>query len=525
MGAGVHWGAAFVARGFLQALLRHAPIARLQVFVAAHGGSRPILEQYQRLIPGAERLEVLPLAALPDRLAADAPVALHSIENHLHTVAYARSLVTGGRFPVTASAFSSPSYHNQLHGHVLDLQANLRPGDTLVCMSDSQRQVFTATYDHLEATVLKGWNGTPSRPALPVVPLGIDPDRIRPTSGQSWRQQWALPADAFVALSLGRLSPMDKQDWEPVLEGFAEAVRAETPGDRPLVLVIAGNDQGYARRLQQWGEDWGISGRLRIVSEVPEQDKSALLSAADCFLALPDNPQEAFGYSVLEAMACGLPIVAADWDGLKETVTPDVGIRVPTWWGDATGSLDRLTPLYRATEGTLVHLALAQSVAVDVAAAWAAVRSLAADPPQCRRLGAAARARAVQVYAWPVIVAQYMAVWQEAAEQAARAPVLPAGVHVTSAYDRTFAHYPSRRLDAGTLVARTERWPPGMIPASPYANANDHLDPAILHWLDGALSGPATVGALLERSAFADDRMIYHLLWLLKRGRLAAQHR
>jgi glycosyltransferase involved in cell wall biosynthesis len=387
-------------------------------------------------------------------------------------------------------------------------------------MSDCQREVFRSYYDHLKKTVLSQWTGTPTRPAMPVVPLGIDTDRIRPTSGQPWRQRLGIPPDAFAALSLGRLSVTDKQDWEPVLEGFADAVRAENPGDRPLMLVIAGNDQGYARRLQQWASDWGIGERLRIVTDPPESAKCGLLSAADCFLALPDNPQEAFGYSVLEAMACGLPIVAADWNGLKETVTPDVGIRVPTWWGEATASLDRLAPLYRATEQTLLHLALAQSVAVDVTAAWAAVRELAADAGRCRQMGAAARTRAVQVYHWPVVIGQYMAVWRAAAEQAARVPVANAGVNYAMAYGQAFAHYPTARLDRHAVISRTHRWPIGTVPASPYANANDFLHPELLGWLDGALTTATPVGSLLATTAYPDDQVIYHLLWLLKRGRV-----
>jgi hypothetical protein len=222
-------------------------------------------------------------------------------------------------------------------------------------------------------------------------------------------------------------------------------------------------------------------------------------------------------------MACGLPIVAADWNGLKETVTPDVGIRVPTWWGEATTSLDRLAPLYRATEVTFLHLALAQSVAVDVGAAWAAVRLLASQPERARQMGAAARTRAVQVYGWPVVIARYMAVWQEAAARSALAPPSSPAVSYPTAYENVFAHYPTRHLAANTLVRRTDRWPPGMIPDSPYANANDVLDSDLLRWLDRALDGEKTVGDLVSQSTWPADRVRYHLLWLLKRGRVAVR--
>jgi glycosyltransferase involved in cell wall biosynthesis len=43
-----------------------------------------------------------------------------------------------------------------------------------------------------------------------------------------------------------------------------------------------------------------------------------------------DNVQETFGLAPVEAMAAGLPLIVSDWDGMKDTVTPDVGFRIPT---------------------------------------------------------------------------------------------------------------------------------------------------------------------------------------------------
>ena len=53
-------------------------------------------------------------------------------------------------------------------------------------------------------------------------------------------------------------------------------------------------------------------------------------SGADIAAYPIDNMQESFGLSLIEAMAAGLPVIASNWDGLRDTVSPDVGIRVPT---------------------------------------------------------------------------------------------------------------------------------------------------------------------------------------------------
>ena len=43
-------------------------------------------------------------------------------------------------------------------------------------------------------------------------------------------------------------------------------------------------------------------------------------AAADIFVSLSDNIQETFGLTPVEAMAAGLPVVASDWDGYRETI-------------------------------------------------------------------------------------------------------------------------------------------------------------------------------------------------------------
>lgn len=520
MGSGPHWGSKFVAIAYFQALFRYGPFDRYLFFAAARGSTRPRLDAMHQRWPGADRAEVFPLVALPAVLAETPIAALHTIENHLHAAIYARSLVPGARFPVTASAFTSPSYHAKMPEYGQDLTGGARPGDTVICMSDCQQTVLHSYYDHLAETSLAGWPQPLVRPQTRTVWLGIDVEQYRPVSGAAWRQRLSLPAEAFVVLSLGRLSPTDKMDWEPVLREFAETLAGETPDQRPLYLVLAGNDQGYRRSLEHWIQGYGLQERVRLVPDPPESEKIALLGAADCFLALPDNPQEAFGYSVLEAMACGLPIVAADWNGLKETVTPDVGIRIPTYWGPAVDRFDRLSPLYRATEMPLLHLAVAQSVAVDVAAAWEAVDVLRREPARCLAMGRAARTRAVTVFAWPLIIAAYAQIWAESAAQAATAvPSAEAGLHWQSAYGRAFRHYPSHWLAPETVVVnRQRRLHPSLPLQSSYPNVADLLDSELLTRLMIASSTPVSVAELLETEPVDADVLHYHLLWLIKQG-------
>jgi glycosyltransferase involved in cell wall biosynthesis len=96
------------------------------------------------------------------------------------------------------------------------------------------------------------------------------------------------------------------------------------------------------------------------------------MRAADAFV-LTTEPPESFGIVLIEAMACGLPVIATDYPGVRAVVDPDEsGLIVPP--GDA----------------------------VAVAAALDRLAGLGADGRE--RIGAAGRAKAEREWAWPALL-------------------------------------------------------------------------------------------------------------------------
>lgn len=88
-------------------------------------------------------------------------------------------------------------------------------------------------------------------------------------------------------------------------------------GDRQLVIVGAGRDEQYLARLHSLAAELGIAGDLVFVGGVPLEETVRFYQAADVFVY--PSFSETFGLPILEAMACGCPVVTSDTSAMPET--------------------------------------------------------------------------------------------------------------------------------------------------------------------------------------------------------------
>ncbi|MGH7427083.1 MAG: glycosyltransferase family 4 protein, partial [Candidatus Methylomirabilaceae bacterium] len=162
---------------------------------------------------------------------------------------------------------------------------------------------------------------------------GVDIDHFRPYRRDiGWRRWLAGGDDTVVVLHVGRLAP------EKNLDVLVDAwTRAHAVLGHRATFVIAG--EGPATR--------SVISRLRFVRQMGFLDREALarLYASADLCVLPSST-ETCGLVALEAMASGLPVVAADAGGLRESVRPNLnGLLVPPH--DAQGFCDAIVDLTR----------------------------------------------------------------------------------------------------------------------------------------------------------------------------------
>ena len=258
-----------------------------------------------------------------------------------------------------------------------------------------------------------------------MIPLGVNAAEFtfRDEWRAVWRERLGIEAEDVVALYVGRLSRHGKAHPLPMLAALGCAARSLP---RRLHLILAG---WWLHPPEEaiWREQAAAfcpEVPLHLLDGRDEGVRREIRSAADFFTLLVDNVQESFGLAPVEAMAAGLPVVATDWDGFRDTVRHGVdGILVPTLMAPPGEAAD--IALRHATSninyGAFLSLT-ARLTAVNIGSAAAAYRALAADPALRRRMGEAGQARVQAVFDWSAVIPQYQALWREQQEIRLGAP-------------------------------------------------------------------------------------------------------
>jgi D-inositol-3-phosphate glycosyltransferase len=152
-----------------------------------------------------------------------------------------------------------------------------------------------------------------SRQKVRVIPAGVDLDLFRPVDKARARQSLGL-TEKRVVLSVGRIEPLKGLDT--LIGAFA---RLEDPADTRLLVVggTLGRDREI-ERLKSISAALGLQDRVTFVGAVDQTELPTYFSAADVFV-LPSH-YESFGLVALEAMACGLPVVASRVGGPRAII-------------------------------------------------------------------------------------------------------------------------------------------------------------------------------------------------------------
>ncbi|MBP2029966.1 hypothetical protein J2755_000900 [Methanohalophilus levihalophilus] len=152
-----------------------------------------------------------------------------------------------------------------------------------------------------------------------VVPNGVDTTQFKIYNKDVQRKWFERNfetdlADGINIIYVGRFSEE---------KGLRYLIKSLDYIDLPFKLFLAG-DGPQKSEIAKLIEASGLNGKVCILGKVPHENLSKLLNAMDIFV-LPSISMEGFSNSMLEAMACGLPIVTTHVGAGSEVITDDVG--------------------------------------------------------------------------------------------------------------------------------------------------------------------------------------------------------
>ena len=281
-------------------------------------GSLP--RRWQDLLTGVNRLSTAVASRFfPDLLLASERIATADIyHSPFHPFPdHARQVGGGCRFVLTVHdliPIKFPEYFSGKNTRALTTTlAALTPKDWVLCVSESTRRDLLEYRPDL----------APER--ILVAHLAAAP-RFAPcqddTRLRAVRQRYGIPGDVPYVLGLGTLEP--RKNVTATIRAFLALVEQEKIDD--MHLVLAGPlGWGYEEIHAAARQSEAVRQRTIFTGYVDDTDLPALYSGALAFVY--PSRYEGFGLPVLEAMACGVPVITSSSSSLPEVVG-DAGILV-----------------------------------------------------------------------------------------------------------------------------------------------------------------------------------------------------
>ena len=151
-----------------------------------------------------------------------------------------------------------------------------------------------------------------------VVRSGADPSRFAPGGDRlKIRKRFGYTPDEFVLLWLGIFMPHRR------LQDAIEAV-SKLGSQAKVRLLLAGSDRSfpeYFSSLKKLAAQLGVQDQVTFAGKVEDDEVRDFYCACDAFLF--PNENQTWGLAVLEAMACGSPVLVSEGAAVHEVLTDD----------------------------------------------------------------------------------------------------------------------------------------------------------------------------------------------------------
>ncbi|WP_018291091.1 glycosyltransferase [Verrucomicrobium sp. 3C] len=243
----------------------------------------------------------------------------------------------------------------------------LKAADGVIAVSQFVYRVLTRGDYEPDSTAPERRSRPPMKGDLSkihMIPPGIEVERFVPRKATRERLSWGFgPGHRIFALVGGCSFPYGKGQ-EVFLEAAA-LVHSRLPETR-FLLLGSGNMQGY---LTEKARALGLQGKALLLSHCDRMPD--FLNSIDC-LVRPGVGTEALGLAILEALACGKPVIAGAIDGIPEAFVSEASGKLldhstPETLASAMEEIARRKPLTLSERLTL-HEQVAKRFSTEILA-------------------------------------------------------------------------------------------------------------------------------------------------------------
>jgi glycosyltransferase involved in cell wall biosynthesis len=152
---------------------------------------------------------------------------------------------------------------------------------------------------------------------------GVDVNRFRPLNGvkNEMRKKLGISKDSSVVLTVRRL--VYKNGIDTLIESAKKAIKKNPR----LFFLVVGKGPDF-EKVKEKIEQLGMQKNFRLTGFISDEDLPFYYNIAD-FFVLPSKSGEGLPLVALEAMACGVPVIATNVGGISEVMKEDYGKLVP----------------------------------------------------------------------------------------------------------------------------------------------------------------------------------------------------
>jgi glycosyltransferase involved in cell wall biosynthesis len=170
-----------------------------------------------------------------------------------------------------------------------------------------------------------------------LAPCGVWADRFaRPGDESAFRAREFHGTEAPIVMFLGRIAFKKRLDL--LIAAFADHARA---GGEGLLAIVGPDDEDLVPGLKAQAAELGIADRVRFTGPLFDDDRADALAAATVWALSSET--ENFGIAVIEALACGIPVLVSEGVSVSDEIAArDAGVVVPLDTAEFTRAIGEL---------------------------------------------------------------------------------------------------------------------------------------------------------------------------------------